>query len=275
MTALSALAHFDSRVRNADSPRAVESTGRAPAQTTTGGRLIAFHNACYETLAFGVSVFEGPALSLSAAVLFEGAYARLGYSLPHQQRVGVPAGVSLEAVADNKVLGTLSVTLDSPRGIQADALYADEIASFRRQGEICEFTRLAIDTAAAGREVLCSLFYVGYVYAHLVQGATDLFVEVNPRHVSFYKRMLGFRQRGELKQCARVGAPAILLHLDFRYTAMQINRSRSGLSADANPLYKHAATADQEYLLVQSMRNASAGHAQDSARRAEARVSAL
>jgi hypothetical protein len=222
-------------------------------------------------------VFEGPGLSRNAAVLFEGAYARLGYSPTNQQRVDVPAGVScvsLEAVADNKVLGTLSVTLDSPRGIQADGLYTDEMSSFRRQGRICEFTRLAVDTAAAGREVLCSLFYVGYVYAHLVQGATDLFVEVNPRHVSFYKRMLGFRQRGELKQCARVGAPAILLHLDFRYTAMQINRSRSGLSADANPLYKHAATADQEYLLVQSIRNAAAGRTQEPTSHADARASA-
>ena len=42
--------------------------------------------------------------------------------------------------------------------------------------------------------------------------ASDAVIEVNPRHARYYQRTLGFRQIGELRQCQRVEAPAVLLH---------------------------------------------------------------
>jgi len=41
----------------------------------------------------------------------------------------------------------------------------------------------------------------------------DVFIEVNPRHVSFYRRTLCFKVAGEPKECPRVGAPSVLLRL--------------------------------------------------------------
>jgi hypothetical protein len=45
---------------------------------------------------------------------------------------------------------------------------------------------------------------------------------VNPRHVKFYERMLGFHPFGPVRVDPRVQAPAILLHLDLRHAEAQI-----------------------------------------------------
>ena len=45
--------------------------------------------------------------------------------------------------------------------------------------------------------------------------ATDVVIEVNPRHVRYYQRAFGFRAFGAERRCERVGAPARLLHLNL------------------------------------------------------------
>ena len=36
------------------------------------------------------------------------------------------------------------------------------------------------------------LFHIAYIFARRMHDRTDLLIEVNPRHVRFYERMLGF-----------------------------------------------------------------------------------
>jgi hypothetical protein len=55
-----------------------------------------------------------------------------------------------------------------------------------------------------------------------MQGHTDVVIEVNPRHVAFYKRMLGFKEFGPERLCSRVNAPAVLLRLELEYVDQQI-----------------------------------------------------
>jgi hypothetical protein len=66
------------------------------------------------------------------------------------------------------------------------------------------------------------LFHIAYIYAHRLNRCTDLLVEVNPRHVLFYKRMLGFTDCGPERLDPRVGAPAVLLRLDLGFAEQQI-----------------------------------------------------
>lgn len=49
-------------------------------------------------------------------------------------------------------------------------------------------------------------------------------IEVNPRHVEFYRRMLGFEMFGAERLCNRVNAPAVLLRLDLSYARQQIEK---------------------------------------------------
>jgi hypothetical protein len=131
--------------------------------------------------------------------------------------------ITLQACREEAVFGTLSLSFDSDAGLAADALYRSEIDAYRRAGaKVCEITQLAIDPEHGSKDVLGALFHLAYIFGGLLRGATDVFIEVNPRHVLFYKRMLNFSEAGPCKICERVNAPAVLLHLDAAHVAKQI-----------------------------------------------------
>ena len=68
------------------------------------------------------------------------------------------------------------------------------------------------------------MFHVAYMYVRRLHGCTDLLAEVNPRHASFYRRLLGFQQAGAERMCERVQAPAVLLWLPLEHAERQIAR---------------------------------------------------
>ena len=81
---------------------------------------------------------------------------------------------------------------------------------------MCESTRLAIDSGLDSHDALAGLLQALYAVARM----TDIFIEVPPRHASFYQRVFGYRRVGVEKICPRVGAAAVLLHLsqhDFEH----------------------------------------------------------
>ena len=133
--------------------------------------------------------------------------------------------VTLEACRHNRTVGTITVGLDGPDGLNAEDLYVEEIAPFRERGaRLCEFNRLALDVEECGKDALGYLFHLAVIFAHRIHRATDLFIEVNPRHAAFYRRKLGFSVIGGEKICRRVNAPAILLHQELRSISEQVVR---------------------------------------------------
>jgi hypothetical protein len=99
------------------------------------------------------------------------------------------------------------------------------VADLRREGcTICEFTKLAMDSLVRSKRVLASLFHVAYIYAHRLKGFDSLLIEVNPRHVRYYEKMLGFKVMAFERLNARVNAPAVLMCLDFSHAHDQISR---------------------------------------------------
>jgi hypothetical protein len=170
-------------------------------------------------------------------------YSRKGYST--DGIVSMPkreSTITLDAHDSEKVMGTLTVRLDTREsGLLADALYADEIDAFRSTGRrVCEVSKLAVDPRFGSKELMASLFHLGYLYAAIVHRATDVFIEVNPRHAGFYKRMLGFRELGELRVCPRVNAPAVLLHVELAYMREQIEmHSGRSFCAGEKSLYPY------------------------------------
>lgn len=158
----------------------------------------------------------------SASLLIKKMYAWRGYDTVGAG-IDNPNRITLMADVAGQPIGTLTIGLDSPSGLLVDALYRDEIERLRHNGRtVCEFTKLAVDQAMQSKRVLAALFQLAYIYAHRIHAATDVVIEVNPRHVLFYRRMLGFEQLGEERMCPRVNAPAVLLHLSFAYAAEQI-----------------------------------------------------
>lgn len=213
------------------------------------------HRFRFPEAAFTVQLWDERSAPACAAHLVQEAYARLGY-LSTERTAHDPHtdSVTLNAIQAGTTSGTLTINFDTPRGLQAEALYRDEVAALRADGQVCEFTRLALDRRSAGREVLCALFYMAYVYAYRIKGVGNLVIEVNPRHEAFYARMLGFRRLGGEKICPRVCAPAVLMYLDFAHTSAQIQKAREDERFASAALYRYAPTAREEGVLVRKMR---------------------
>ena len=160
-----------------------------------------------------------------------------------------PAGATLVAFDKGRIVATVSVGLDSPKGMAAQSLYPEEVANLRAEGaRLCEFTRLAVDRNGNATEVLAMLFHVAYLYAKRVHGATHLLAEVNPRHLRFYSRMLGFTRVGPQRMCRRVGAPAVLISLLLDHAEQQIARYREQpeLAKTGRSLYPRFFSAHEE-----------------------------
>ena len=68
---------------------------------------------------------------------------------------------------------------------------------------------------------------------------TDLFIEVNPRHVRFYEAMLGFKRVGQARTNENVGAPAQLMWLNVSQIGRYIDRDGGNAGRSARSLYNH------------------------------------
>lgn len=160
----------------------------------------------------------------AASMLLKKMYGWRGYSVdPHA--VHAANKITLFAESCGDTVGTMSLCLDNDEiGLPADENFRDKLDELRAaRRRLCEPSRLAIEHGVSKR-VFASMIHISYIYAHNIHGYTDYVIEVNPRHVMFYKRMLGFSDFGGMRQCTRVGAPAVLLRLDLAYMGEQIRK---------------------------------------------------
>jgi hypothetical protein len=170
---------------------------------------------------FKIRVAKQPAGRRRAGTLVEKRYMGRGYSTsPSDQD---PTLSTFIAFDEGMLVGTVSVRLDAGSGISADELYRTELDEMRNAGcRLCEFTRLAVDRTVASKPVLAGLFHTAYLYAAVIRGYTHAVIEVNPRHVTFYRRALNFEQAGEKRMSLRVNAPAVLLRVPFATIARNL-----------------------------------------------------
>lgn len=190
-------------------------------------------------------------------------YAWRGYrtvSLPTDQ---TGYRTTLSAHEGEQTIGTLTLELDGPLGLAAEAAFEPEIEALRAQGRrLAEFTRLAVETNASSQRVLAALFHVGYIVAYRLRRYDTLLLEVNPRHVRFYERMLGCRVIGPVREHPGVKAPAVLLSAEFAFIRDQI-RAHGGQGdyvSQARSLYPFAFTATDEAGIIERLLHAQVGH---------------
>ena len=205
--------------------------------------------------AFKIRLAKHPGATREAGVLVERRYAGRGYQIPAAQRD--PSLFTFLAYDEGQIVGTVGVRLDSPRGLSADDLYKDELDALRAAGHrVCEFTRLAVDTTTASKPVLAGLFHTAYLYAAVVSGFTHTVIEVNPRHVSYYKRALKFDQIGPERMNRRVMAPALLLCAPFASIADGVARfaGQPDVPGAKTSLFLYGFSPKDEYGVLQRLR---------------------
>jgi hypothetical protein len=170
----------------------------------------------------------------AASLLLKKMYGWRGYSVD-PNAVHSPNKITLFAETAGETVGTMSLCLDTPEmGLPADENFRDKLDELRgQQRRLCEPSRLAIDKGVSKR-VFAALIHISYIYARNIHGYTDYVIEVNPRHVMFYKRMLGFSDFGGERECTRVGAPAVLLRLELETMGEQIRKFGGLMENHAN-----------------------------------------
>lgn len=163
---------------------------------------------------FRVRVARPRTVQEEAGMLVQRRYESRGYRvLP---TLADPSLYTFAAYDSGNLVGTLGVRLDSSAGLKIEQLYGGEIEALRARGlRLTEFTRLAVAESAASKEVLGALFHTAVLFSHVLRGCTNVVVEVNPRHMAFYRRVLFFKPLGPERHLDRVGAPAVALLLDF------------------------------------------------------------
>jgi hypothetical protein len=157
-------------------------------------------------------------------------YAWRGYSLEAFEYQNLSMGVqsarreiTFFAADQHATLGTITLRLDGPDGLRAESTHGEVVQRARGEGRcIGELTRLALAEDVDSRQVLASLFGLVYTVGRVQHGVTDVFIEVNPRHVVFYSRAIGFAVVGGARFCERVCAPSVLLHLDVETLEEQL-----------------------------------------------------
>ena len=185
---------------------------------------------------------------LRSDALYRRMYASRGYRHSCRSTDAADAfTLTLQACRGDDVIGTIAVRFDSIEGLAADALYRREIDDYRSAGaSVCELTRLAVSNEHDSKQILGSLFHVAYLFFGVFAGATDVFIEVHPRHAKFYEHMLGFERKGECRTCARVQAPAILMHVETGHIAGRISAAQGQQGSRERSWYAYALSREQE-----------------------------
>jgi hypothetical protein len=124
----------------------------------------------------------------------------------------------LVAKHEGRVVATFSIVLDNTYlGLPMECIYQDEIDSLRRCGRRLAETTCLADQGLTTREfvqVFLALIRLGIQFYNRLGGDTYV-ITVNPRHKSFYQRILGFQPLGPRRAYAAVqDAPAEAFWLD-------------------------------------------------------------
>lgn len=165
---------------------------------------------------------------------------------------------TLAAIEQEQTIGTITVAFDGPQKLSADDAFPAEVQALRQAGKrLAEFTKLAIDPTVGTKRVLAALFHVAYIVAHRMRGYDTLLIEVNPRHVRYYERMIGLHVLGGVRINRTVNAPAVLLTVDFAYIMEQIGKfgGNPEMSADERSLYPFAFSLSEEAGIIERLRS--------------------
>jgi GNAT superfamily N-acetyltransferase len=211
----------------------------ASAQTPRGSRVKGY---CFEDDQFAESLDFGLATDSDALEqafrLLHDQYVEQGYMDPHSTGLrlnihnALPSTRVFVAKADRRVVGTMTLIVDSQLGLPMDQIYADNLGTLRgERQQLTEASGLALDPECrrSGVAILMRLIRLITLYAAEVLRSSDICIAVNPRHATFYRKALYFQDFGAMKQYAKVnGAPAVGLRLDCDLLRTFVREQREG-----------------------------------------------
>ncbi|MCE0493282.1 N-acyl amino acid synthase FeeM domain-containing protein [Vibrio salinus] len=99
---------------------------------------------------------------------------------------------------NGKIVGTVSLVLDSPMGLPMEEFCGEEIAKMRSQGKrLAEVVAFALNPEYSKYKVFLHMFKLMFQYAAM-KNVTDLCCSVTQRHIRFYRKVCLFEPIGDL-----------------------------------------------------------------------------
>lgn len=147
------------------------------------------------------------------------------------------------------VIAALTEIADSKMfGLPMDSLYKAELDALRSKGKkVAELSSFVTNSEHKMRNILTYLCKAMFTYSQ-VNEIDYICIMVNPKHVSFYKRMFLFEEFGPEKFYDAVSAPAVALVLDLNTIAEKLREKYSGFKFEENLFHffcRTNATRDQ------------------------------
>ncbi len=193
----------------------------------------------------------------AANVLLQDRYGWRGYAGANIPNFDGTNHLPLVATCKGQSVGTLTVSLDGPKGLGCEATFPEEISALRDSGRVlCEFTRLAVHPEAGSRQAIASLFQVAYLVATRLGEADAVMLEVNPRHVAYYQRIIGASVLAGERFHERAQAPAVLLSIACDDVRDRISKGATELPHlnARRSLYSLALSAAEENAILARIR---------------------
>jgi len=156
---------------------------------------------------------------------------------------------------DGIIVGSVTIAFESNFRLPAMSLFQNEIEYIRMpEMKIAEISRLVIDkNYRNSKNILLLLINYLFIYTHHVKEYSRLVIQVNPRHVNFYKTFLCFDEISESRPCSQVqNAPAVLLSVSMSiYQNELIKCSQPNfIGSRYKTLYKNFLKPNQEQLVA-------------------------
>ncbi len=153
------------------------------------------------------------------------------------------------------IVGSVTLVFDGDCNLPAEKMYREEIKTLQDNGrKLVEISRLVIKPDNRNsKEILLLLFNYLAIYCYHVKNYTCLTVQVNPRHKTFYKSLLGFEEIGGEKSSPHLkNAPAVLIYLPLSVYQSEVKRlaGTQDQNKKERSLYPHFLNLDQEKLVA-------------------------
>lgn len=191
-----------------------------------------------------------------ATRLVEEQYRSRGYELSSTHAKRKPVSITIIADYGGYIEATLTVAFEMGHGLNADKTFPNEIDQFRLESKLlCEFTKLAASRDhTKSHKSLAGIFHAAYLLAHCIRRIDQLVIEVNPRHVGYYKHLLSLKELSGIAHNEKVGAPAVLLGIEFSKVAKLIAHAQRGGKFEHRSLYPSFFDLHTEKLLLERLK---------------------
>lgn len=156
---------------------------------------------------------------------------------------------------ENKIAGSVTLVFKKNQTLPCETIFSDEVNSLElTDKKLVEISRLVIDSNYRNsKEIILLLFNYLSIYSLHNKSYTHLVIQVNPRHESYYEKLLCFKKIGQEKKCPIVqGAPAVLLVLPLAVQQRETIRfsEAKNIEKKERSLYQSFLKIEQEKLVA-------------------------